>query len=85
MFYLILFTAFLFRPCVKHIDTFTCAIIIYPYTKPETRGNPIDPYLINLYTGNTVLTVRGSYGGFFPLFKNFSLLVSVLRRSGMPK
>lgn len=29
MFYLILFTVFLFRLCVKHIDTFTYSIIIY--------------------------------------------------------
>lgn len=59
IFYLILFTAFLFRLCVKHTGTFICSIIIYQYTKLETHGNLTDPYLINLYTGSTVL-VGGS-------------------------
>lgn len=45
---------------MKHIGTFICSIIIYQYTKLETHGNLIDPYLINLYTGNTVLVVGGS-------------------------
>lgn len=60
MFYLILFTAFLVRLCVKCIDTFTCSIIIYQYTKLETHGNPVDPYLNNLYTESTILVVKGS-------------------------
>lgn len=68
VFYLILFTVFLFRLCVKHIDTFTYSIIIFQYTKLETHRNLIDPYLINLYTGNTVLIVGVSQAGFFPFF-----------------
>lgn len=56
---------------MKHIDTFTYSIIIYQHTKLETHRNLIDPYLINLYTGNTVLIVGVSQAGFFSFFLSF--------------
>lgn len=61
---------------MKHIDAFTCAIIIYQYTKLKTHGNLLDTYLINLYTGNTVVIVGGSQAGLF-FFSFFSFFASL--------
>lgn len=55
MFYLILFTVFLFRLLVKHVDAFKCSVIIYQYTKLEAGENPDDVYFLYLIYTQSIL------------------------------